>query len=359
MFISSLVTSYTTRAHTGNDNSQNHKKNNSNHNEEQAQSKKPERDEHDADKMPYAHSNITESPIQTRPDHIRSSTIEVKTSDHNINCEEPNLRVGASSDVDNAGNKNDINIKSWIFGKCHDQCCQQVKKIYKRFGEWYKFHFGPDTKNWFILLSIRELMEIATQVFAAYNYNGLNLLGNDKNRITLAAQEGEIKIFCSLLSLNCIFTGILWLFYIFSNQFCSGAFFKQLIFFVDTIFDTFYALFPIIVVISQKDFDIDLQLIVAVLQTPNTTQLLAILIPMTYLVLKCLYFLYTQRKKLFKIYKGLQFETPLSTAIDNNDNNNINDINDIGDHHDNNNLELTTCRYLHAKFQCSSSFATS
>ena len=50
---------------------------------------------------------------------------------------------------------------------------------------------------------------------------------------------------------------------------------------------------------------------------------------MTYIVLKCLYFLYIQRKRLFKLHQVLQ----LRTAIDNGDN---------SDHKENDILELTT-----------------
>ena len=56
--------------------------------------------------------------------------------------------------------------------------------------------------------------------------------------------------------------------YIFCHQSCHGQFFKQLIFLVDTIFDTFYAVFPIIIVANEEKFN--LKLAVAVLQTTNT-----------------------------------------------------------------------------------------
>ena len=90
----------------------------------------------------------------------------------------------------------------------------------------------------------------------------------DTNDSVLAYKEYDIKLFCVLLSLNCIFTGILWVFYIFCHGFCHGIFFKNLIFVTDAVFDTFYALFPIVIVTSQHG-RFNTQLAVAVLQSTN------------------------------------------------------------------------------------------
>ena len=138
-------------------------------------------------------------------------------------------------------------------------------EYYWKYIDWYRLYFGEDTRNWFIILVIREIIEILFQVFAAFNYNGLNLF--DKNEIVLAYQESDIKLFCFLLSMNCIIVGILWFGYIVAYKFCHGIFFKHVIFVLDTLFDTFYALFPIIVVTNQSGFD--LQLAVGSLQTKN------------------------------------------------------------------------------------------
>ena len=160
------------------------------------------------------------------------------------------------------------------FHRCCPCCCclprnnkflEFLGDMFFKWKNWYQFYFGEDTRNWFILLSIREIIEITLQVFAAYNYNGLNILS--PNEVVLSFEANSIKLFCILLSLNCVFTGMLWLFYVFVHKLCHGQFFKQTVFFIDTIFDTFYALFPIIVIGQQTEFN--LRLAVSVLQATN------------------------------------------------------------------------------------------
>ena len=169
--------------------------------------------------------------------------------------------------------KGRVQQRSSSFHKCCPCCClprnnkclEFVGDAYFRYIKWYRFYLGEDTRNWFILLSIREMIEITLQILAAYSYNGFNVFSPDQ--LVLAFKPNEIRLFCLLLSLNCFFTGILWLFYVFFHKLCHGQLFKQVVFFVDTTFDTFYALFPIIVVGQQNKFK--LRLAVAVLQAPN------------------------------------------------------------------------------------------
>ena len=151
------------------------------------------------------------------------------------------------------------------------RCCYNNKTancaadLYFKYSDWYKMHFGEDTRNWFVLLLFREWIEIFIQILAVYNYNGFNVL--NQNQTILAYKEIQVKFFCCVLSLNCIFTGILWLVYVFCHKLCHGPTFKQLILFVDTFFDTFYALFPTIIVTMQSG--LNFQLAVAALQTTN------------------------------------------------------------------------------------------
>ena len=160
---------------------------------------------------------------------------------------------------------------------CCKWCIQNTKlnamaDLYLKFLQWFKIYFGEDTQLWFVFLLIRELIEIFLQMLAIYNYNGLNIF--DQDEIVLAYKESEIKLFCILLSLNCILVGLLWLFYTCCYQHCHGYSFKQLLFFIDTIFDTFYALFPIILITNENGFN--LQTSVAVLQTTNTFSILVV-----------------------------------------------------------------------------------
>ena len=122
--------------------------------------------------------------------------------------------------------------------------------MYWRYIEWYRHYFGEDTQYWFLVLIIRELIEIIVQIIAIYNFNGLNLF--NWSEITLAANESNIKLFATLLCSNSVIVGILWFLYLCKYGLCHGEIFKQTVFVIDTIFDAFYALFPIIVVANQS-----------------------------------------------------------------------------------------------------------
>ena len=147
----------------------------------------------------------------------------------------------------------------------HNRYLEYIGNGYWKGVNWYKHYFGEDTYNWFMLLLLREIVEILFQILAVFNYNGVNLL--DANQVVLGYQEFEVKLFSVLLSMNCISLGIMWILYLFGGKICHGQFFKQIIFVLDTVFDTFYALFPIIVVTARSGFN--LRLAVGVLQTSN------------------------------------------------------------------------------------------
>ena len=197
---------------------------------------------------------------------ICCNEIYKKKQDESGNCT-------VSPEEDQESNNKTKKTRSSFHSCCPCCCClprqnktlEFIGNMYWKYIKWFKLYFGEDTPNWFILLSIREFFEIVLQVFAAYNYNGLNVFS--PNQTILSFSEIQVKFFVILLSLNCIFTGILWLCYIFFHNLCHGRFFKDMIFFIDTIFDTFYALYPIVAISIQNGFN--LELAVAVLQTTN------------------------------------------------------------------------------------------
>ena len=163
--------------------------------------------------------------------------------------------------------------------------------------DWYKLYFGEDTPLWFVLLMLREMVEILFQIFAAFNYNGLNLL--NKTQLVLAYNENSVKLFAILLSTNSIICGIFWTFYVFGNHLCRGIFFKQMLFVVDTIFDSLYALYPIIVIYNEPG-PFRLSMAVAVLQTTNLAGFGSTLMPISYLLIKCLLLFQKTRYQLKK-----------------------------------------------------------
>ena len=162
-------------------------------------------------------------------------------------------------------------------------------KYWSYFG-WYKHYFGEDTQYWFVLLIFREMFEIIFQYLALLNYNGINLL--NPNELVLAFKDWQVLTFSILLGLNAIIFGLLWIVYILdvsrligSCQ-CRGRLFKTIIFGVDTLFDTFYALFPIVLVTIDTGFNP--QIAVGVLQSPNL-----------YVVIVCLYISSLKKSNLF------------------------------------------------------------
>ena len=131
---------------------------------------------------------------------------------------------------------------------------------------WYSKHFGEDTLKWFMVLVTREIIEIIFQTLALFNYNGVNVF--DTSQIVLAYRPEVITTFATLVGANAIIVGILWICYILKADYCHGLFFKQLVFVIDTIFDTCYALYPIYAVLSDLT-RFNLEVAIGVLQTTN------------------------------------------------------------------------------------------
>ena len=191
------------------------------------------------------------------------------SNDNNKHSDVQNKEVGGQ---ENDKNKNKPNTFggcccSWC-GRCfvcNNLMCRLIFVKYGEYRRWYRKHFGEDTAYWFILLVFREIIEIAFQSFALLYYNGLNYF-NPNDRI-LAYKTNDVLLFSVLLGLNGIFVGLLWLMYVFEGNLCRGAFFKYLFFLIDSIFDTFYALFPIFVIARQTNYN--LRIAIGALQTAN------------------------------------------------------------------------------------------
>ena len=132
---------------------------------------------------------------------------------------------------------------------------------------WYKKEFGLDTGKWIARKILLEIIEIILQSQALLLYNGSYIF--NRNTVYLAYDSEYIILFSCILLLNCTFCGILWLFYAFKPKVCHGLLFQLILCFIDVIFDLFYALFPLIVVISN-DEDSNILVSLASLQTGNT-----------------------------------------------------------------------------------------
>lgn len=148
----------------------------------------------------------------------------------------------------------------------HNKYLERIGDCYFRYIEWYRKYFGEDTRYWFILLVLKEMFEILVQIIAMFHYNGVDLL--DSNKTTLAHKPYQIMLFDSIIAANSIIVGILWIMYIAWHNNCQGPFFKFVVFFFDTVFDSAYALYPIIVTISDAGSS-DLRVIVGSLKVSH------------------------------------------------------------------------------------------
>ena len=141
-----------------------------------------------------------------------------------------------------------------------------ISFYYWKYVRWYRKHFGEDTAYWFIMLVIREIIEMIFQVAALAYYNGLNVF-NPSDTI-LAYKQSSVLFFAILLGLNGILVGILWCCYVVNSHYCRGVLFKYIVFVIDTLFDTFFALFPIAAIARQTNYN--LSVAVGTLQTSHT-----------------------------------------------------------------------------------------
>ena len=149
-----------------------------------------------------------------------------------------------------------INVSS--FKKCcpcciccpeNNACLEKVGSWYFSYYKWYKKYFGEDKLLWMVYLLLREGAELLLQTQVLYIYSGYNLFTQE---IELGKKPGVVIAFAVMLCINCIMYGICWLGYAFIGRLCRGIFFKQLLYVVDTIFDTFYAIFPLIMALQEQ-----------------------------------------------------------------------------------------------------------
>ena len=99
-----------------------------------------------------------------------------------------------------------------------------------------------------LLKVIGEIFEILTQTVALWAYNG-TILFIETSTLYLAIEPKFIKLFVTFLFLNCISCTLLWIFYAMKQKLCFGLLFQLLLVTIDVLFDSFYAFFPIVIII--------------------------------------------------------------------------------------------------------------
>ena len=114
---------------------------------------------------------------------------------------------------------------------------QTYLDLYERY-----FYFDSKYKIWSILGG--ELFEICVQFYGLCLLGGIDLLYPDS--VVLSQEYYTVESFAIIVGLNCIITGLVWMIYIIFHNTWHGSLFFGLIFFVDSIFEITYALFPLL-----------------------------------------------------------------------------------------------------------------
>ena len=177
-------------------------------------------------------------------------------------------------------------VKSNTNKSINIQKSNMIFAVYHQITTMYKKHFSVDSGKWCLLMIIREFIEICIQSSALLLYNGTYLWTDpfdDDTDIRLAQSAKYVKVFTVFLCCNCITAGILWIFYALKPYLCHGVLFYLILSSFDALFDIFYALFPLIIVFSNKESTIMTTL--AALQT-NYFAYWVTFIPMLFLMFK-------------------------------------------------------------------------
>eukprot|EP01084_Bolivina_argentea_P256440 431760_1 len=148
---------------------------------------------------------------------------------------------------------------------------------------WQKRNWIVDSGNWIVFSICREMFEIILQSQALLLYNGINIF--NWYEVFLANEQKYIQLFAIFIFLNCITSGILWICYAFNPIFCHGLMFEYILYSCDAIFDVFYALYPLIIVLSSTDAS-SFTIAVASLQTNTQIGFWATFVPLIFLCLK-------------------------------------------------------------------------
>ena len=190
------------------------------------------------------------------------------------------------------------NLKNKHHGIIHHKQLQHpINACFERWKHRYDKIFGTDTNGYIVRTMIMETWEIMLQTFALLLYNGYNVWS--PNEITLAYKSSLIYLFVTVLSFNCLITGVLWLLYVFKQGKCSGLLFHLSLFCVDQFSDFFYAIFPFIVIFGSPNVYLDnvgsdgvvrsrIWVFFGLLNIDTTSQFLYAVFPIFLLCNKCL-----------------------------------------------------------------------
>eukprot|EP01084_Bolivina_argentea_P262053 443068_1 len=180
------------------------------------------------------------------------------------------------------------------------QCCVFVYKLYETY--WKLFH--TDSGLWCAKKLLTEIFELFVQTTALLYYNGYQLLSSpNDDEVILAYKSEYIILFATFLSINSMFAGITWLLYVVKPLFCHGFIFEVVVYSTDVVFDIFYTLFPLIVVLRATP---NIFIALGSLQTDDQITFWAAFIPLSFLCWSSYSFSRTARNAMTEYY-GTQF----------------------------------------------------
>ena len=171
-----------------------------------------------------------------------------------------------------------------------------INACIERWKRKFDEHFGTDTDLHIARTLLFEILEIILQTFALLLYNGYDVWNPEK--VFLAHLPQFIYLFVSVLSFNCMITGILWLLYTLRNDKFGGLLFHLSLFCVDQFSDLFYAYFSLIVVLWSANIleiiELDsgsnnqIWVLFGLLHNENVSAFIYTIFPMFILYTKCL-----------------------------------------------------------------------
>lgn len=163
------------------------------------------------------------------------------------------------------------------------------QKVFGFKRKYYDNHLSTHTCYWVINVLGRETFEIIIQSIVFLQYAGaqssLLYYFYDSNKTIAAESKEYVMLFAIFLSFNCILSGLLWLLYLYKNNISfikEGKSFGYLLFIIDAIFDTFYAVFPLLLLGDNITFGTA----AAALYTDSIITFISVYYPLFFLTIK-------------------------------------------------------------------------
>ena len=187
------------------------------------------------------------------------------------------------SNKDKTVKNKDKSAKTGLFWKIYKGGKNLIKLSRKRYTSIAKPFIGVDTPLWIAIKMDGEILKIISQTLTLFKYGGISpfTTRNESDDDVLISQLPIcVKAYAVIILINDIIAGILWILY---GTFPATVY---AVFWIDSIFDIIYALYPLVLTSNDNDmflFDID---IVEIFSKDALLQFLSSFIPLMLSVLK-------------------------------------------------------------------------